>query len=540
MMTIWRRCSIATGVVLMTAAFLLPLTSSAGAVIGPVATTTAVVPYTCKGVGFAAGFGTLPTQNVNMTLGAPTEVSVGQVYTLTMDINPLTLANPGFAISQPAFTAMAPTGATGSDNNQAKSPNVSFAGAVVTVPRSVMTVTPTAAAGGQAVMTAGRLRIVQGSTGFECDPTAGSTRATITTRVIAQATTTTTTTTPTTTSSTVPGQTTTSTTTTSTSTTTTVPVTAPPPTAAPTSAPTTAPPATTPPPTTPPTTPPTIAPPSTPAGAAVSVRSSATASFTCNIFDSSGTKFNQNPLPPSNVTVTITAPDKVGVGGSVSGLIKFDPGPANGPIRLRAGTVTFAASVAVAGGSPGTVEATGGPNAAEIPANGTSRSPEMSFSFNATAPAGSDIQLGVSQVEVRASSPSVLITRCTPTGTAMNSVAGIAVVEGTVAAPAELTAEVQSAGAANAGASAGAASQADSGFANCDEARAAGRGTIVRTDPAYKASLDSDNDGLACEKGEGVGSLASTGTSSGLGLAWSAVLLALGAMFVQMGRRRAR
>ena len=540
MMTIWRRCSIATGVVLMTAAFLLPLTSSAGAVIGPVATTTTVVNYRCVGVGFAALLNPVADQNVTLTLGAPTEVSVGQVYTLTVDVTPLTLKPPAVPISTPAFISMNPVGATGSDLGRARSANVPFVGAVANVPRSLMTVTPTAAAGGQVVLTATRIRIVQGSTGFECDPVAAATPATITTRIIAQPTTTTTTTTPTTTSSTTPGQTTTSTTTTSTSTTTTVPVTAPPPTTTPTTTSTTRPPVTSPPATTPPTTPPTIAPPSTPAGAAVSVRSSATASFTCNIFDSSGTKFNQNPLPPSNVTITITAPDKVGVGGSVSGLIKFDPGPANGPIKLNAGTVNFAATLAIGGGSPASVQATGGPNSVEIPANGTSRSPEMSFSFAASAPAGSEIQLGVSQVEVRASSPAVLITRCTPTGNAMNRVAGIAVVEGTVAAPAELTAEVQSVGAANSSASAAAAAQAEDGFANCDEARAAGRGTIVSTDPAYKASLDSDNDGLACEKGEGVGSLASTGTSSGLTLAWSAVLLALGAVFVQMGRRRAR
>ncbi len=534
MMTVWRRGSIVTGVVMMAASVLLPVIS-AGAVIGPVATTTTVVPYSCKGVGFAAGVGTLPAQNVTMTLGAPTEVSPGQVYTLTLDMTPLKLADAGFPISEPAFTAMNPVGATGSDNNRAKSPPVSFSGAVATVPRSLMTVTPTAGAGGQVELTATRIRIVVGSTGFECDPTAAATRARIVTRVVAEATTTTTASTTTASTTTVPGETTTTTASTTTSTTTTVPVTAPPPTTAPTTTsttPTTAPPTTAGP---PPTTPPTIAPPTTPTGPAVSVRSSATATFTCNIYDSSGAQFNQNPLPPSEVTVTITAPDKVGVGGNVSGLVRFDPGPANGPITLKAGTVNFAATVAAGGGSPGSVVATGGPNAVEIPANGTSRSPEMPFSFAAAAPAGAEIQLGISQVEVRASSPSVLITRCSPSGTAMSRVAGVAVVEGVVAPPADLTAQVESATVTS---SSGSASSATSGYASCAEARADGRGTIVRTDPAYKASLDPDGDGLACEKGEDVGKLASTGGSTQVGLMWSVLLMAIGALLVQIGRTR--
>lgn len=537
MQMVWRRCSIATGVVLIAASVLLP-GMSAGAVIGPLATTTTAVPYSCKGVGFAQGLGTLPTQDVTMTLGAPTEVSPGQEYTLTIDMTPLRLADAGFPISESAFTSMNPVGATGSDTNRAKSPPVVFSGATATVPRSLMTVSPTAAAGGQVTLSASRIRIVVGSTGFECDPTAGAARATIVTRIVAQATTTTTTAAPTTT---IPGQTTTTAApTTTTSSTTTVPVTVPPPTTAPTTTtptPTTAPPTTVGP---PPTTPPTIAPPVTPNGPAVSVRSAATASFSCNIFDSTGTQFNQNPLPPSNVTMTITAPDKVGVGGAVSGLVRFDPGPANGPIRLSAGTVNFAATMSVSGGAPGSVEATGGPNSVEIPANGISRSPEMSFNFTANAPAGSEVGLGISQVEVRASSPSVLITRCTPTGSAMARVAGISVVEGSVAPPSDLTAQVQGATAAAASGSAAARQAAESGYANCAAAKADGRGTIVRTDPAYKASLDSDGDGLACEAGEGISNLASTGSPAQFGLFWSVLLMALGALFVQMGRTRSR
>ena len=76
------------------------------------------------------------------------------------------------------------------------------------------------------------------------------------------------------------------------------------------------------------------------------------------------------------------------------------------------------------------------------------------------------------------------------------------------------------------------------GFANCAEAKAAGRGTITRNDPAYKPSLDSDGDGLACERSEVSGaSLAVTGSSSSsLAVWWSVLLIAAGALFVQIGR----
>ena len=545
MVSIWRRSAIAAGVALLLTGLSLPAITSnpAGAAIGPVETTTSVVPYSCRGVGFAALIGTLPTQDVTMTLGAPTTVTPGQPYTMTLDITPLTLADAGFPIVAPAFTTMNPVGGTGSDSGRAKSPDVSFAGPVATVPRSLMTVTPTAGPGGQVVLTASRIRIVVGSTGFECDPTAGAARATIATQVIAETTTTTTTST---TSSTVPGETTSSTaSTTSTSTTTTVPVTAPPPTTAPTTTvrpPTTAPPTTSrPQPTTPPPVPP---PPGTPAGPAVTVRSSGSATFTCNIFDSTGRQFNQNPLPPSPVTLTLTLPDKVGVGGQVSGLVRFDPGPLNGPIRLPAGSASFAATVTMQGGQPGSVVATGGPNAAEISPNSASRSPEMPFSFTAASPAGSDVRVGVSQVEVRATSPTTLTTRCTPQGNGVDVIAGVAVVEGTVAPPSDLTAEVAnvSTGSGSGSGSGGTGSgSASDGFANCEEAKAAGRGTIVRTDPAYRPSLDADGDGLACERDEVLAaSLASTGTTSAAVLAWSFLLGASGAGLILLGRSASR
>lgn len=539
MTTMWRRCSFVLGLALIGTSFLVP-TLRAGAAIGPVATTTTTVSYSCRGVGFAFGIGTLPSQNVTVTLGAPTTVTPGQQYVVTVDMTPLRLADAGFPIDAPAHTALNPVGGTGTSGNQAVSPNVVFSGVTATVPRSLMTVSPTAPVGGSVNLRAGTIQIVIGSTGFACDPVSGATPATISTAIIAD---TTTTTASTTTSSTVPGQTTVSTSSTTTASTTTVPVTAPPPTTAPTTAPpTTAAPTTAAPTTQTPT--PTTEPVATVPGsqAATTVRSAASATFTCNIYDAGGVKFNQNPLPDSNVTITITHPDKVGVGGQIAGLVRFDPGPLNGPIRLNAGTVNFAALLSVDGAAPASVEATGGPNATEVAPNSASRSPEMPFRVTSSAPAGSQVRIGVTQVEARASSPSVLITRCTPQGTAMASVASVAVVAGAVTASPDLAAEVESAAATGGSSSGGSGTAARDGYATCAEAKAAGRGTIVKTDPAYRTWLDGDNDGLACEKGEGLGTaLASTGVSSNSTFSLSLLLFAAGLCCTLAGRvRRSR
>ena len=42
--------------------------------------------------------------------------------------------------------------------------------------------------------------------------------------------------------------------------------------------------------------------------------------------------------------------------------------------------------------------------------------------------------------------------------------------------------------------------QADAYYANCTEAKAAGAAPLYRGDPGYRAKLDRDHDGVACEK----------------------------------------
>ena len=306
------------------------VTRDAGADVGPSATTTTTVPYRCTGVGFTAGLGTLD-RSLAITFTAPTEVTVGQVFTVTADVAPIQLAYPGFPVNLVGRMQFNPVGATGSNGGAGVSAAFNVSSDVFNVPQLRETATPTVGAGGTITFTAGSLFLLVGSTGFDCAQVAGSTPATISTRVVTALTTTTAPTTSTTTSSTTTTAPTTSTSSTTSTTSTTTP-----------STPT-------------PTVP--------PSSGAVFITPSKTESFSCDIYDTAtGAKFNQSPLPPTNVTVTLTIPDKVGVGGRIDGLVKMDPGPMNGPIRLPAGTVNFAIELTVAGASPGSVRATGGPN----------------------------------------------------------------------------------------------------------------------------------------------------------------------------------
>lgn len=51
-------------------------------------------------------------------------------------------------------------------------------------------------------------------------------------------------------------------------------------------------------------------------------------------------------------------------------------------------------------------------------------------------------------------------------------------------------------------------------YANCDAVRAAGKDPLYRGDPGYRAALDRDNDGIACEKRGGSGGSSSGSTKS--------------------------
>lgn len=76
-------------------------------------------------------------------------------------------------------------------------------------------------------------------------------------------------------------------------------------------------------------------------------------------------------------------------------------------------------------------------------------------------------------------------------------------------------------------------------FADCTEARRAGRADIPRSDPAYRAALDADGDGIACEASES-GVLADTGIDAALLAVAGTALMAAGLAWSVTGRHRPR
>ena len=249
--------------------------------------------------------------------------------------------------------------------------------------------------------------------------------------------------------------------------------------------------------------------------------------MSCDIFNDDGSKFNVNPLPQSTITAAITHPDKVGVGQQFAASVKLDPGPLNGPVKLKVGDVTFRATFAVTGATEAVKVASGGPNAVAVEANQPTVSPAMGFSLTASAPVGSNVTVTLASAEVVVPAYKIT-TRCTPVAV-MDTIATVAVVSGTVTVPTVLNATTTLV-------------PTQDGFANCAAAKAAGRGTILRSDPAYRSWLDADNDGLACETDTSVAgkTLAKTGSLLLSTVGLSSALGGLGLVLLATSRVRKR
>lgn len=86
------------------------------------------------------------------------------------------------------------------------------------------------------------------------------------------------------------------------------------------------------------------------------------------------------------------------------------------------------------------------------------------------------------------------------------------------------------------------ASTTTAGGQSCDALRASGRSSIPSGDPLYRADLDRDGDGIACESYEGPrgsGTLAQTGFEAPQLSALAFGTIGVGALLVRLGRRRA-
>ncbi|MGI9665802.1 MAG: hypothetical protein ACR2N2_01705 [Acidimicrobiia bacterium] len=91
-------------------------------------------------------------------------------------------------------------------------------------------------------------------------------------------------------------------------------------------------------------------------------------------------------------SITISAPDRVNPGDAFSVTIKMSPGPENGPVPLAAGTQRFKGTIGVSGGgSPATLNVSGGTNSSDIAPNAVMRIPAMRGKVTATGQVGDSI-----------------------------------------------------------------------------------------------------------------------------------------------------
>lgn len=250
-------------------------------------------------------------------------------------------------------------------------------------------------------------------------------------------------------------------------------------------------------------------------------------------------QFNTETIPLQTVQAKVTAPDKVGVGGSFTVGVSFPTPTTNGPINLTPGNVTYSVDLSVAGGTPSPLVLRAGPNTTAIAAAAPVPIPAMAGAITASAPVGGEVAISLGALHTNVKQGLTLRTDCAPVGApAVTGVAKVAVVAGQVTGASVTTTTVATSVAGT------------SGFANCAAAKAAGRGVIPRSDAAYRASLDADGDGLACEANEGArvagnstargSGLASTGSSAGRPLRAGLVLLAVGVALLAVDRTRRR
>ena len=469
-------------VVAALAALLAPFNPSQAAIIDtPPQTPT----WTCDFNGLAS------VSPATVSLNLPDSVTPGQVFDVTANVTGGPKNGPVGASAITKFYSFARFEVTGATAPTIYSPPIEALAAPASAPVSLrpMTASVTAGSAGSVGVRLQNITIygdLQGTTFFTYCTPAVTVAATVAIAAVAPTTIASTTTTPTT----IPGQTTT--TAAPTTTTTTIASTT---TAAPTTTTTTIASTTT-------AAPTTTVPLSQEAKV---VTRTVNFALACNIFDAAGVKFNSEPIAPNNVTATMTAPDKVGVGGAFTVGVRYDVPTINGPILLSPGNVNFEQTVGVAGGSPVALTMKAGPNTAAIPALGPVPIPAFTGTVTATAPAGGTVDLSLGLLNVHAVQGLDLFTKCVPQDpTVVAAAMKVAVIAGTVVAPptTPTTSTVP------------AVVKAANDYANCTEARAAGRGTILRTDPAYKKSLDSDGDGLACEAREGAGAANGNSPSS--------------------------
>lgn len=225
------------------------------------------------------------------------------------------------------------------------------------------------------------------------------------------------------------------------------------------------------------------------------VETERTVNYDCRLLNPDGSQFGSTKPPDSTVTAKVKVPDKVGVGGTFPVQLSLQPAPKNGPIALAPNVMNWTARLALGGGEPAELGFTG-TNPQRIEANASFNLPQGGAyavaNATATAPAGQAVTLTLGQIDLVATLGGITVdTRCVPEPLEAETalVTEVKVVAGSVTVPTVTTTTTTTV--------------PKNSFASCAEARAAGRGVIPRTSPAYSAALDPDKDGLACEANEG-------------------------------------
>ncbi len=226
--------------------------------------------------------------------------------------------------------------------------------------------------------------------------------------------------------------------------------------------------------------------------------------YSCKLVDPGPPEkpFGSGNAPDSVVTAVIQVQDIVGVDGTFPIKVKLNPGPANGPIKLDPGNLTYKVQVLLSGATAQSLTMSGGPNTVVVPPNALPVVPDVGTldgEIRAAAPVDGKVLVSLGQVDLIGFVGGLTVdTRCVPSpkeGQSAADVASVTVVAGTVD-----NSNIPPASAPSA--TAPAASKSGT-YASCAEAKAAGRGVIPRSSPAYSVNLDADKDGLACEANEG-------------------------------------
>src|SRR5690606_33179654 len=129
----------------------------------------------------------------------------------------------------------------------------------------------------------------------------------------------------------------------------------------------------------------------------------------------------------------VTAPDKVGVGGSFTVGVSFPTPTTNGPINLTPGNVTYSVDLSVAGGTPSPLVLRAGPNTTAIAAAAPVPIPAMAGAITASAPVGGEVAISLGALHTNVKQGLTLRTDCAPVSApAVTGVAKVAVVAGQV------------------------------------------------------------------------------------------------------------